>query len=226
AVNSILKIWSGSVADRAARKRPLVFLGYGISSIARPLIAAATNWLQVFTVRVVDRVGKGIRGAPRDAMLATWTTPTTRGEVYGFHRAMDHAGAIVGPTLASAFLVVYPDRYRTLFALTIIPGAIAVGLIFFVEEPADARQASEQDTMRTKRSPLPRGLQSFMAVLTLFTLGNSTDAFLLLKLTDVAGSPKAIPLLWAALHVVKASSSIVGGGWSDRVGRRSVIALG
>ena len=111
-----------------------MLLGYSISSFARPFIALTTTWTQVFAVRVLDRVGKGIRGAPRDAMLAAWATPATRGKVYGFHRGMDHAGAIVGPALASLFLFFYPDRYRLLFALTIIPGAIAVGLIFLVPE--------------------------------------------------------------------------------------------
>src|SRR5204863_7926458 len=96
------------------------------SSLARPFIAVTTTWTQVFVVRVLDRVGKGVRGAPRDAMLATWTAPTTRGKVYGFHRGMDHIGAIVGPALASLFLFFYPDRYRLLFVLTAIPGAIAV----------------------------------------------------------------------------------------------------
>ena len=118
ATNSVLKIWSGRLADRQRRRRPLVFLGYSISSLARPLIALTTSWLQVFTVRVFDRVGKGIRGAPRDAMLAEWATPATRGRIYGFHRAMDHAGAIVGPLMATVFLFFFPERYRTLFALT------------------------------------------------------------------------------------------------------------
>src|SRR5262249_13322322 len=92
ATNSILKIISGRVADRAKRKRPIVLFGYSVSSLARPLIAVTTSWTQVFTVRVLDRIGKGVRGAPRDAMLAVWATPHTRGKVYGFHRAMDHAG--------------------------------------------------------------------------------------------------------------------------------------
>src|SRR4051794_39471977 len=104
AVNTVLKIWSGRLADRAATKRPLVLFGYGISSMARPFIAFATSWTHVFFVRLLDRVGKGVRSAPRDAMLAVWTTPTTRGRVYGFHRAMDHLGAVVGPLLATAFL--------------------------------------------------------------------------------------------------------------------------
>ena len=108
--------------------------GYSLSSAVRPLIALAQSWPHVFAVRMLDRVGKGIRGAPRDAMLAGWATPTTRGKIYGFHRAMDHAGAVVGPTLATIFLFFYPGEYRTLFALTIVPGAIAVALIFFVRE--------------------------------------------------------------------------------------------
>jgi MFS family permease len=131
---------------------------------------------------------------------------------------------VAGPLLASAFLYFYPDHYRTLFALTIIPGAIAVALIFFVDEPGVSDGMS--GSSRTVDEPLPRELTSFLCVLTLFTLGNSTDAFLLLKLTDVAGSPKFIPAMWSALHVVKAIVSIVGGSWSDRIGRRRVIAIG
>jgi MFS family permease len=230
AVNSIVKIGSGHLADHSRSKRRLVLLGYSISSIARPFIAITTSWLQVFSVRVLDRVGKGVRGAPRDAMLASWTTPTTRGKVYGFHRGMDHLGAVVGPALASAFLYFYPDHYRTLFALTIVPGAVAVALIFFVPEREPTAQP-DADVAARERSlaaavPLPREFTSFMLVLALFTLGNSTDAFLLLKLTDAAGSTKWIPMMWSALHVVKATMSVVGGSWSDRIGRRSVIAIG
>ena len=237
AVNSVLKIWSGRLADRARAKRPLVLAGYGVSSFARPFIAVTTSWGQVFAVRVLDRVGKGIRGAPRDAMLAAWATADTRGKVYGFHRGMDHLGAVVGPLLASIFLFFYPDQYRTLFALTIIPGAIAVTLIFFVPESSE-RPAADATPARAGAAshgapaspaigpPMPREFTAFMLVLTLFTLGNSTDAFLLLKLTDAAGSARWIPLMWSALHVVKAAVSIVGGSWSDRIGRRTVIALG
>jgi MFS family permease len=228
AANSVLKILSGRIADRSARKRPLVLFGYSVSSLARPLIAVTTSWPQVFTVRVLDRVGKGVRGAPRDAMLATWATPQTRGKVYGFHRAMDHAGAVLGPALASAFLFFFPDRYRTLFALTIFPGAIAVALILLVPEeaPSSTEPALRRVSPTDARQELPRAFTMFMLVLTLFALGNSSDAFLLLKLTDAAGSVKYVPLMWAALHVVKAATSVVGGSWSDRIGRRTVIALG
>ena len=256
ATNSALKILSGRASDRTKRRRPLVLAGYAISSLARPLIAVAQTWVQVFTVRVVDRVGKGIRGAPRDAMLAALATPTTRGKVYGFHRAMDHAGAVVGPVLASLFLLAYPGQYRTLFALTLIPGAIAVALMFLVREEVrlkpdtttvenasrDLDLVPNSDVVsgfnpspnsdvvsgfsRTSPARLPRELKSFFLVLALFTLGNSTDAFLILKLTDAAGGTAWIPMIWAALHVVKASVSIVAGSWSDRIGRRTTIAVG
>jgi MFS family permease len=231
AVNSVLKILSGRAADRMRSKRHLVLLGYTLSSAVRPLIAVAHTWLHVFTVRLVDRVGKGVRGAPRDAMLASWATPATRGKVYGFHRAMDHAGAVVGPIAASIFLVFYPGEYRTLFALAIIPGAIAVALIFFVpEEPqvrlTDSTSDRHPEHHDVERTVFPRGFRSFLIVYSLFALGNSTDAFLLLKLTDAAGAARWVPLMWAGLHVVKAGVSVVGGSWSDRIGRRAVIAVG
>jgi MFS family permease len=164
-------------------------------------------------------------------MLATWTTPTTRGKVYGFHRAMDHLGAVIGPAAATLFLWWYPGAYRMLFALTIVPGAIAVLLILFIKERDEVRSDVVSGFSRTYTptpadAPLPRRFNLFMLVLALFTLGNSSDAFLLLKLTDVAGSVKFIPLMWSALHVVKATVSVFGGDWSDRVGRRTVIAIG
>jgi MFS family permease len=258
AVNSALKILSGRVADRSRAKRPLVLIGYGVSSAVRPLIALTTTWAQVFSVRVCDRVGKGIRGAPRDAMLATWATAGTRGKVYGFHRAMDHLGAVIGPTLASLFLLLYPGQYRTLFALTIVPGAIAVLLVLLIPERADGlREAVSPDAASSPTrlvaddtrplvpsapvtagegpvlsvpvgagEGLPRRFHLFLGVLAVFTLGNSTDAFLLLRLTDVAGSVRYVPLMWAGLHVVKSLVSMAGGSWSDRIGRRAVIAVG
>ncbi len=237
AANSALKIVAGRLADRSARKRPLVLFGYTVSSLARPLMAVTTSWLQVVAVRVIDRVGKGVRGAPRDAMLATFTSDKTRGKVYGFHRGMDHLGAVVGPAVATAFLFFYPGSYRTLFALTIIPGAIAVALIFFVREdevrlkPDPTKKEQPESYVgsgfsRTSPERLPRKLTAFIGVLALFTLGNSTDAFLLLRLTDVAGSVQFVPLMWSALHVVKAAVSVVGGSWSDRIGRRAVIGIG
>jgi MFS family permease len=231
AANSILKIVSGRLADRRPEKKGLVLAGYGLSSAARPFIALARSWGHVFTVRLLDRVGKGIRGAPRDAMLAGAATPTTRGKVFGFHQGMDNAGAIVGPALATLFLVFFPGQYRTLFALTIIPGAIAVLLVFALPaEPARPALHVAPDAavapVPSVAPALPARLRRFLLILALFTLGNSADAFLLLRLTDAAGSATYVPLMWAGIHVVKTSVSFIGGSWSDRIGRKMVIGTG
>ena len=238
AVNSLLKLLSGRASDKAPTKRPLVLLGYSVSSVAKPFIAVATGWLQVFVIRILDRMGKGIRSAPRDAMLASWATQQTRGKVYGFHQAMDNLGAVVGPVLATLFLLAYPGRYRTLFALTIIPGAISVLLILLIPEKQDvaglrapsdvassfSRTGAAPDVSRADR--LPSQFTRFMIVLTVFSLGNSTDAFLLLRLTDAAGGARFVPLMWAGINAVKSGVSFLAGDWSDRIGRRAVITTG
>ena len=134
AANSALKILSGWLADRWRSQKTLVLVGYGIASAVRPLIGLATAWPQVLAIRFADRLGKGIRGAPRDAMLADFAPADARGRVFGFHRAMDHAGAVTGPLLATAFLYFSPGNYRTLFFLTIIPGVIVILFILRVPE--------------------------------------------------------------------------------------------
>lgn len=233
AVNSLLKILAGRWSDRSVRRRPLVLAGYLISSTVRPLMSVATSAGHVFAIRFVDRIGKGVRGAPRDALLATLATSATRGRVFGFHRGMDHAGAIIGPLLASLFLLWQPEHYRALFALAIIPGALAVLLTLRVREPSGLDHAPATTTPigshthgSTPPATPPRQLRTFLVILALFTVGNSTDAYLLLRLTDAAGSVHMVPLMWAGLHVVKASVSFVAPGWSDRIGRRRVIGLG
>jgi MFS family permease len=231
-VNSLLKVISGRLADRRTRRRPLVIAGYAISSAARPLIALTSAWPQVLLIRALDRTGKGIRGAPRDAMLARFADANTRGRIFGFHRAMDHTGAIIGPLIATVFLFLLPGRYRTLFLLTAIPGALAVAMLFLVREPDtdDPRNGSlgppGADTAVRPAPPLPRRLYAILAIVLLFSLGNSADAFLLLRLTDALGAGTYIPLLWAGLHVVKASLSTWGGSLSDRIGRKRVIVIG
>jgi MFS family permease len=179
----------------------------------------------VLAVRVSDRIGKGLRGAPRDAMLGALAPDGERGRVFGFHRAMDHAGAVVGPLAASVFLWFYPGEYRTLFALTIIPGALALAMLALVPEPSDpAPQA--QPRSATNRVPLPRDLKRFLVVLGIFTLGNSTDAFLLLRLSDAGLAAALLPVVWAGLHVVKSSLATIGGTLSDRFGRQTLIVIG
>jgi MFS family permease len=228
AANSVLKVAAGRLSDRRARKRPIVIAGYAISSLSRPLIAVATAWPHVLAIRFADRIGKGIRGAPRDALLAGWASVESRGLVYGFHRAMDHVGAIVGPLFATLFLFLYPGRLRWLFGLTIVPGVIAVLLLTRLQEPSATPRAGSAVPRPSAASwrDLPGSLIRFLAVMLLFTLGNSADAFLLLRLADVGVPAAAIPLWWSLLHVVKAGFSVAGGIVSDRFDRRSVVALG
>jgi MFS family permease len=232
AINSLLKVASGWASDRWTRRKPIVIGGYALSSAARPLIALTMTWPQVLLIRALDRTGKGIRGAPRDAMLARFATPETRGRVFGFHRAMDHTGAILGPLIATAILYFAPGEYRLLFALTIIPGAIAVAVLCLVPEPDQLPNPKDQilnpkhQIPKPTGPPLPRRFWLFLAALLVFSLGNSADAFLLLRLSDVLGSATYVPLLWAGLHVVKASLSTWGGALSDRFGRKQVIIVG
>ena len=234
AVSSILKLLSGYVSDRWKRRKPIVVFGYSLSGMARPFIAFANGWWMVFTLRFIDRVGKGIRTAPRDAMLAEFAHVSNRGKVYGLHRAMDHTGAVVGPVLAWLFLLAFPDRYRTLFTLTVIPGLATVLLLLWVREPSPGSPIQNQQS----RIPNPQslvsnpdkfqrqGLMRYFVVLSVFTLGNSADAFLLLHLTQAVGGPPLIPLFWSLLHVVKMAASLIGGPASDRFGRRGLIAVG
>jgi MFS family permease len=225
ALNSVLKIASGRLSDRWRARKPFVVAGYALSTVVRPMVALAASWLHVLAVRLTDRVGKGIRSAPRDALLASWADPATRGYVFGLHRAMDHAGAIVGPLLASAFLWLFPEQYRALFALTLIPGLIAVAMLLPVPDAPAAPAREIQDTAEPE-GPLGGRFTRYLGVLFLFSLGNSTDAFLLLRLSDVGVGAAWIPVTWAALHVVKAVVSPIGGHLSDRLSRRSLITAG
>ncbi len=227
AANSVLKVVSGRLSDRWNMRKPIVLFGYSLSSTVRPLVALATSWVHVLALRFTDRMGKGIRGAPRDALLARISAPGQRGTVFGIQRAMDHAGAVVGPLVASAFLFFRPEDYRTLFALTILPGIVVVVLLTRLREDRVAPVAGDpaKPTLTGWRH-LPARLWVLLGILFVFTLGNASDAFLLLRLSDIGVGAIWIPIVWSALHVVKSASSVVGGARSDRVGRRRLMAAG
>lgn len=224
ATASLLKLGSGYLADRVSRRKPLVVLGYGIAALARPLMAAATLPGHVLAVRVTDRVGKGIRTAPRDVLIASAALPGEAGRAFGFHRAMDHAGAVVGPLVAT-LLLGFGLGLRTVFWVAAIPGVIAVLCVLLVREAPPALEPV-RTAPATKLESLPAHLKSYLAVLLLFSLGNSSDAFLLLRARDLGIRVTAIPLLWTVLHVSKLVSSYLGGAWADRIPRARLIALG
>ena len=227
ATSSVLKVVSGRWSDRLGERKPIVLLGYSLSSLVRPFVAITSTWGHVFAIRVIDRVGKGLRGAPRDAMLAALAPPGQRGRVFGYHWAMDHAGAAIGPLLATVFLYFAPDNYRLLFALTIIPGTLAVLTLTRVPEQKVNRTTPLEPLERVELlEPLPAPLKKYLWILIVFTLGNSSDAFLLLQLSHAGVPLMGLTLLWSAQHAIKALITMRGGMLSDRFGRRAMIISG
>lgn len=230
-VASLLKLFSGHLSDKFGNRKLPVFAGYSLASVLRPLLAFATTWQHVLIVRVGDRVGKGIRVAPRDALLAESVAEEDRGLAFGFNRAADHLGAVVGPMIA--FILLYylsydhnsptADEYRQVFLFAAIP--VLIGLfvvIFFVKEE---KAPHDRTAVHTKFSlkGFDSNFKKFLVILVIFTLSNSTDAFLLLKAQTAGVSLTFLPLLWMALHLSKVISSLVFGDLSDRLGRRKII---
>lgn len=225
ATSAVLKLVSGGLADRAKRRKPLVLLGYGVSSVIRPLIALAQSASHVFAIRFVDRVGKGMRTSPRDAIVADVTHERERGLAYGFHRAMDHLGAVIGPLTAWLLLKQAGLPLRATFGCSAIPAALALATLFlFVKEPERAIAAAP--ARLSLRPPRVPQFRRFLAAEFLFALGGSTDAFLLLRAHELGVAIADLPLMEAALHVVKSGLSVPLGSLSDRIGRKRVILTG
>jgi len=223
--SSALKVVSGRMADRLRRRKPLVVAGYGLSSAIRPLMSLAGSWVAVLVFRFVDRIGKGVRSAPRDALIASVTPADRRGAAYGLHRAFDNAGAVAGPLIAAGLMAGFALPLRTVFALTAIPGALAVAVLLFAvrERPRPDQAAKEFSPGARTTGPLPAAFWRIASVVTLFTLAASSDSFLLLKARDVGIPIALIPVLWAFSNAVRAGFSRWGGGLSDRLGRRTLL---
>lgn len=224
---SLLKLASGWFSDRIRQRKMLVLIGYGLASVARPLMAIATAGWHVLAIRFTDRVGKGIRGAPRDALIADSVDATRHGAAFGYHRAADHAGAVLGPLLGAGLLFLMPGEYRIVFALAAVPAVMSVIVLGWkVREAAPAAVAAKPKAEFGGFSGLGRRFGLFLLILVLFTLGNATDAFLLLRAREL-GVPVALLLfLWAAFHVSKMVWNVVGGRLADRIGPRPAIIAG
>lgn len=234
-VASILKLFSGYLSDKFDKRKLPVFLGYSLAAVTRPLLAFVTSWPQVLVVRMSDRIGKGIRGAPRDSLLAGSVPPENRGLAFGFNRAADHLGAVVGPVLAFlllSYLAADPQsptarEYQRVFLFASVPVAIGLFVIvFFVREERAENGDIDKMPIKFSLSQFDGDFKRLLFVVALFTLSNSTDAFLLLRAEQAGVAPAMLPLLWMVLHFSKVLCSLAGGDLSDRFGRRSLIVTG
>ena len=224
---SLLKLFSGWLADRLGRHRSFAFWGYGIAGLTRPLLAFASAPVHVLVLRFVDRVGKGVRTAPRDALIAATTAPEQRGLAFGFHRAMDNLGAAIGPVLTTLVLLFAPENYRLVFLLAAVPALVSLAVFAWgvprIELP---RVGSVRHPLTGARRLLRGQFGGYLMCVLLFTLGNSSDAFLLMRAQDV-GMPIALaPLLWMGLNLLRSACSVYGGWLADRYGRQRVLRWG
>lgn len=240
--SSILKLFAGYFSDKIKKRKPFAVGGYAISNLLRPLIGLTRSWGALLFLRFSDRVGKGIRTSPRDAMIADYSPIERRGFAFGFQRGMDHTGAVLGSITASLLLYFFTIELKTIFLLSVIPGIIAVLLMIF-----GVRNIQKRDKIEVPRKyvisnkttdgkkeilkfsdfkKLGKQFSLYLVVLVIFTLGNSTDAFLLLRASELGFQITVIPLLWAILHISKAVFCVLGGYISDKIGRKAMILSG
>jgi MFS family permease len=234
---SLLKLVTGHLSDRARRRKPFVVGGYLVASAARPFLAIASSAGAVLAIRLVDRFGKGVRSSPRDALIADVVPPAQRGQAFGVHEAMDHAGAVVGP-LAAYGLIALGASLPRVFLISTVPALVACLVVgFWVREPsretivlAGRAPVEAKVTATTPPAPTARLLRrpfvAYLAAVSLFSLGGSADAFLILRAHDAGLSTAQIPLLWAFHNGLKALATAKGGALADRFGRRRAVAAG
>jgi MFS family permease len=219
---SLLKVASGWWSDKVGRRKPFVLLGYGLSTAAKPVLAFATSWPHALGVRFADRVGKGMRTAPRDAMIADSSEAHVRGKAFGLHRTLDTLGAVVGPGLAFALLPIL--GYRRIFLLAVLPAAVAVLVLGLFA--AEVRRRAAGVSFRLGVGSMSFEFKLYVAIAALFALGNFSWAFLLLRARELGIAAEQAILLYMFHNVVYALASLPAGVLSDRAGRRPVIALG
>ncbi len=226
ATASLAKVGSGWLSDRVRRRKPVVVVGYALAAIVRPLVGLAASWGQVLAIRFADRVGKGIRTSPRDALIADLVPPEGRARAFGLQRAMDNAGSMIGPLLAALLLKFVFEDERSVFLLAAVPGLAAVALLIFAVRETPRPRRLEPASMKIRGGALPRRFWMAIGIFMLFALASSTDAFLLLKAQESGIPIWQLPLLWAFFNGVKAAFGVPGGALADRLGRVRAITAG
>ena len=224
---ALTKVGSGWLSDRIGRRKPLIAFGYGLSNLAKPVLALTASWPGVLALRLADRLGKGVRTAPRDALIAESCSAEQRGRGFGLHRALDTLGAAIGPFVAWAVLTLSPDAYRTIFAISAVPGTLAIlFVIFAVRDTGAPAPARSHDRARVSLRALTGPLATFTAISFLFGLANSSDAMLILRAQDLGAPAALVPLMYVVFNLVAAALATPFGARSDRVGRRRMLVFG
>lgn len=223
---SLLKVFSGWFSDRIGRRKGLMGVGYAVSVLSRPLIALAVAWQHILASRFIDRFGKGIRTAPRDAIIAESSDPGVMGRAFGFHRAMDTLGAVIGPALAFFLLSAFTGDFRKVFWVSMIPGIIAVALIIFLIKERKKVLPERHERPKLTLAHFDWRFKFFVVITTLFAIGNSSDVFLILRSQQLGITTAMIPVVYLTFNLVYALSAIPAGIAADRFGKKRVVLVG
>ncbi len=223
---SLLKVFSGWLSDRTMQRKNLMLAGYAISTLSRPIMAMAGSWQQVLASRCTDRLGKGVRTSPRDAIIAESTESTHLGRAFSFHRAMDTLGAVVGPAITFALLGFFNNDYRKIFWLSMVPGVIAVILIILFIQEKKRQLKPEAERPKLTLNHFDWKVKFFIVIAALFALGNSSDAFLILRAQQIGIPTLTIPIVYLVFNLVYSLSALPAGMAADRFGRKRIILLG